>query len=281
MKYNNKIEFLNGLREALGRYNVPDAREILIDFEQHFDDGAAAGESEAQVCEKLGDVEEIAKQYISDIDFAETESKTAAFASAEEPAASGFGAETGEAQQQYSYGQQYGAGQNMQNPQAAQTAPNMQNAQTAPNAQNAQNAQQYAAPQNGFSPDGGKVVGVICVDLFVFSWAIPSLLAVILSFYSSVVAFGVSGISVIVLGAVSSFADVTGILHTGLAPISCVLLGILLCALCGMLVLLCIQIGKGFCAIIRNIINWHSRVFVGRNVINKKNKNVKREAAVQ
>ncbi len=269
MKYNNKSEFLNGLREALGRYNVPDAREILIDFEQHFDDGAAAGESEAQVCEKLGDVEEIAKQYISDIDFSETESKADASSAGEQPSASGFGAETGETAQQYSYGQQYGGAQN------TQTAQNMQNTQTAPN------AQQYAAPQNGFSPDGGKVVGVICVDLFVFSWAIPSLLAVILSFYSAVVAFGVSGISVIVLGAVSSFADVTGILHTGLAPISCVLLGILLCALCGLLVLLCIQIGKGFCAIIRNIINWHSRVFVGRNVINKKNKNVKREAAVQ
>ncbi|MGN0655247.1 MAG: hypothetical protein ACI4KR_00495, partial [Ruminiclostridium sp.] len=203
------------------------------------------------------------KQYISDIDFSETESKTAS-ASAEEPAASGFGAETGEA------AQQYGAAQNMQN---AQTA------------QNTQNAQQYAAPQNynkvGFSPDSGKVVGIICVDLFVFSWTIPSLLAVILSFYSAVVAFGVTGISIIVLGAVSSFVDITGILHTGLAPISCVLLGILISALCGLLVLLCIQIGKGFCAIIRNIINWHSRVFVGRNVINKKNKNVNKEAAVQ
>ena len=249
MKYNNKSEFLNGLREALGRYSVPDAREILIDFEQHFDDGAAAGESEAEVCEKLGDVEEIAKQYISDIDFSENESR-ADNSAAEQPSASGFGTETGEAAQQYSYGQQYGGAQNMQN---------------------AQNAQQYTAPQNSFSPDGGKVVGVICVDLLVFSWAIPSLLAVILSFYSAVVAFGASGISVMVLGAVSSFADVTGILNTGLAPISCVLLGILLCALCGLLVLLCVQIGKGFCAIIRNIINWHSRVFVGRNVINKKN----------
>ena len=265
MKYNSKTEFLNGLREALGRYSVPDAREILIDFEQHFDDGAAAGESEAEVCEKLGDVEEIAKQYISDIDFSENESR-ADNSAAEQPSASGFGAETGEAAQQYSYGQQYGGAQNMQN---AQTA------------QNTQNAQQYTAPQNGFSPDGGKVVGVICVDLFVFSWAIPSLLAVILSFYSAVVAFGASGISVMVLGAVSSFADVTGILNTGLAPISCVLLGILLCALCGLLVLLCVQIGKGFCVIIRNIINWHSRTFVGRNVINKKNKNVNKEAAVQ
>ena len=268
MKYNNKSEFLNGLREALGRYSVPDAREILIDFEQHFDDGAAAGESEAEVCEKLGDVEEIAKQYISDIDFSENESR-ADNSAAEQPAASGFGAETGEA------AQQYGAGQNAQNTQTEQAAPNAQYAQ------NAQNAQQYTAPQNGFSPDGGKVVGVICVDLFVFSWAIPSLLAVILSFYSAVVAFGASGISVMVLGAVSSFADVTGILHTGLTPISCVLLGILLCALCGLLVLLCVQIGKGFCAIIRNIINWHSRTFVGRNVINKKNKNVNKEAAVQ
>ena len=261
MKYNSKTEFLNGLREALGRYSVPDAREILIDFEQHFDDGAAAGESEAQVCEKLGDVEEIAKQYITDIDFPENESR-ADNSAAEQPAASGFGAEAGEP------AQQYGAGQNAQNTQTAQAASNAQYAQ---NAQNAQNAQQHTAPQNGFSPDGGKVVGVICVDLFVFSWAIPSLLAVILSFYSAVVTFGASGISVMVLGAVSSFADVTGVLNTGLAPISCVLLGILLCALCGLLVLLCVQIGKGFCAIIRNIINWHSRTFVGRNVINKKN----------
>lgn len=248
MKYNNKSEFLSGLREALGRYSVPDAREILIDFEQHFDDGAAAGESEAEVCEKLGDVEEIAKQYISDIDFTENESKSAS--AADEPVASGFGAEAQETVQQCG------------------TADNTQNMQ---NAQTAQNAQRYTAPQRGFSPDGGKVVGVICVDLFVFSWAIPSLLAVILSFYSAVLSFGVAGIATVVLGAVSSFADVSGILHTGLAPISCVLLGILLCALCGMLVLLCVQIGKGFCAIIRNIINWHSRVFVGRNVINKKN----------
>ena len=264
MKYNNKSEFLNGLREALGRYSVPDAREILIDFEQHFDDGAAAGESDAQVCEKLGDVEEIAKQYISDIDFAETESKENPSAVSEQADASGFGAETQET------AQQYGAAQNTQNAQTAQTA---------------QNTQQYGAPQNynnwGFSPNPGKIVGIICVDLFVFSWAIPSLLTVILSFYSAVVAFGVSGLATIVLGAVSSFADIAGFFHTGLAPISCVLLGVLISSLCGLLILLCIQIGKGFCCIIRNIINWHSRALVGRNVINKRNKNANREAAVQ
>lgn len=66
MTYQNKSSFIDGLKDALSRYDVSEQREILLDFEQHFSDGAAAGETEAQVCEKLGDPEEIAKQYASD-----------------------------------------------------------------------------------------------------------------------------------------------------------------------------------------------------------------------
>ena len=66
MNYTNKEQYIQALINAMTRCGVTDQREILTDFEQHFADGAAAGESEAQVCEKLGDPEEIAKQYASE-----------------------------------------------------------------------------------------------------------------------------------------------------------------------------------------------------------------------
>ncbi|MDE7233541.1 MAG: DUF1700 domain-containing protein, partial [Ruminiclostridium sp.] len=69
MTYQNKSAFIDGLKDALSRYGVSEQRDILLDFEQHFSDGAAAGETEAQTCEKLGDPEEIAKQYVSEGEF--------------------------------------------------------------------------------------------------------------------------------------------------------------------------------------------------------------------
>lgn len=69
MTYQNKSTFIDGLKDALSRYGISEQRDILLDFEQHFSDGAAAGETEAQTCEKLGDPEEIAKQYVSDGEF--------------------------------------------------------------------------------------------------------------------------------------------------------------------------------------------------------------------
>lgn len=72
----NKNEFMNKLRESLSEYGVTDTREILLDFEQHFEDGASAGLTEEQVYEKLGDPVEIAKQYISENEEEYTEQKT-------------------------------------------------------------------------------------------------------------------------------------------------------------------------------------------------------------
>ena len=68
MIYESKHEFMDGLRTALAENDVKDARDIMIDFEMHFDDGLAAGESEADICKKLGDVDELVKQYISEDD---------------------------------------------------------------------------------------------------------------------------------------------------------------------------------------------------------------------
>ena len=35
----NKAAFMNELTKSLSEYGVNDAREILLDFEQHFEDG--------------------------------------------------------------------------------------------------------------------------------------------------------------------------------------------------------------------------------------------------
>ena len=92
MTYNTKPEFLTGLREALERNNVTDIRDILTDFRQHFDDGEASGETEAEVCRKLGDVDDIVKQYISDM------SEKKAAEAAEAVGATGFDSEFGQTQ---------------------------------------------------------------------------------------------------------------------------------------------------------------------------------------
>ncbi len=229
MKYSTKSEFISGLREALYKNGVSDTRDILLDFDQHFDDGAAAGETEAEVCEKLGDVEEIAKQYISDEVSVESVKETAEAPAAE---ASGFD------------NNNYGRSQT--NTAAAAPAP---------------------TAQGGFTPDGGAIAGRICVDVFVFSWAIPALLSVILGFYSAVISIGCAGLGVVIGGIGMNFMDVSGLIQSPFSPISTILLGFMLLALCGLLVSLCYIIGRGFVDIIKNIINWHSRAFVGRNVV--------------
>ncbi len=230
MKYSTKSEFISGLREALYKNGVSDTRDILLDFDQHFDDGAAAGETEAEVCEKLGDVEEIAKQYISDEVDVEPVKETASENKAE---ASGFDNNT--------YSQ-----------------PAMNTAQPSASA---------APNQGGFTPDGGAIAGRICVDVFVFSWAIPALFSVILGFYSAVVSIGFAGLGVMIGGIGMNFMDVSGLIQSPFSSISTILLGLMLMALCGLLVSLCFVIGRGFVDIIKSIINWHSRAFVGRNVV--------------
>ena len=246
MNYSTRTEFMNGLREALANNGISDARDILLDFDQHFDDGIAAGETEAQVCEKLGDVEEIAKQYTTEDAFNGNTANTAETGSSAE--ASGFG------------GNNYSGGY------------------AAPGVQPAPTAQQNT--NGSFQIDAGAVVGRICVDLFVFSWAIPSLLSVILSFYSVVLSFGLAGIGFVAGGMI----PVSGgfmIVQSMFSPVSTVLFGCMLLSLFGLLIALCVAIGKGFVDIIKSIINWHSRAFVGRNVVKTSSMKRKEEKAAK
>ncbi len=249
MNYSTRTEFMNGLKEALSKNGITDAREILLDFDQHFDDGMAAGETEAQVCEKLGDVEEIAKQYISEDTFSENT------------------VNSGYTEVQNNTAAADSSGFDNNNYNGGYAAPI---------------GQPVAASQNsgGFEVRTGAVVGVICVDIFVFSWAIPALLSVILSFYSAVLSFGLTGIGCIAGGLLSVSGGIVFI-ETMFSPVSTALFGCMLLSLFGLLIALCVAIAKGFVNIIKNIINWHSRVFVGRNVVKTSSMKRKEEKAAK
>lgn len=228
MIYQNKAEFIGGLKNALSRYEIAGIQEIVQDFEQHFSDGAAAGETEQQVCEKLGDPEEIAKQYISEQASPDQTSseQTSSRQTIAQPASDGFGSEP------------YGSKPQMPPP--------------------------YNGTQNN-SPDAGKIVGIICVDLLIFSWAIPALLSLILGLCSLTLGLGFGGIGVFIGGAVTSIVSVEWITAT-ISPLSTILLGVVMISGAALLVLLCIKASIGFINVILRIINWHSRAIAGRSV---------------
>lgn len=227
----NKKDFMELLGESLSTYGVSDAREILLDFEQHFEDGIAAGETEEQVCEKLGDPIEIAKQYIPEADIEVEEKKQTNEASAFDT--------------------------------------NNYNQQTAPPVYNPQ-------PQK-FKADAGKIIVILLIDLMIFTWALPTLISLVVSLYSVVAAFAGSGIAVFIGGILMSFMDTTKWFFTTLSPLSTSLFGIVMLAAVPLLVIASIAATKGVINIFKRIINWHSEAFVGRKVcaINKKGENVK------
>lgn len=139
---------------------------------------------------------------------------------------------------------------------AANTAsPFVQGAPLPPPAQNKNNA-----------PDPGKIVGVLCVDLFVFSWAIPSLASLVTALFACAFSLGVTGITTFVGGMMMGVTDVSAWFTSGFSPVSTVLLGALMISGCVLLALASIRAATGFVNVILRIVNWHSRAFVGRNV---------------
>lgn len=57
-----KNEYLEKLKEILTGIETDLAREIVEDYEEHFEMGLKKGKTEEQVCEELGDINEIAKE---------------------------------------------------------------------------------------------------------------------------------------------------------------------------------------------------------------------------
>ena len=61
---NNKEDFLFRLHNELHRIGIDADEDIFSDFEEHFKASANLGISEEETCRKLGDVEEIARNYL-------------------------------------------------------------------------------------------------------------------------------------------------------------------------------------------------------------------------
>ncbi|MDR3050393.1 MAG: DUF1700 domain-containing protein [Oscillospiraceae bacterium] len=59
----NKQAYLNALQDALDRHHVPDAQDILAEYEQHFAFKLADGYTEEEVAARLARPQDIAAQY--------------------------------------------------------------------------------------------------------------------------------------------------------------------------------------------------------------------------
>ena len=66
MIYNTKAEYIAALQREAAKYSLPFG-EMFEDFERHFSEGAENGESESEICAKLGDPAEIVKEYAGEI----------------------------------------------------------------------------------------------------------------------------------------------------------------------------------------------------------------------
>lgn len=60
----NKGDFLYNLHNELHRIGIDDDEEIAADFEEHFNASQEEGFTEEETCEKLGDIKEIARNYL-------------------------------------------------------------------------------------------------------------------------------------------------------------------------------------------------------------------------
>lgn len=62
MTYNTKAEFMAALKSQAEKYSLSFG-EMAEDFECHFSEGEENGETESEICAKLGDPVEIVKEY--------------------------------------------------------------------------------------------------------------------------------------------------------------------------------------------------------------------------
>lgn len=62
MTYNTKAEFMAALKSQAEKYSLSFG-EMAEDFERHFSEGAENGETESEICAKLGDPAEIVREY--------------------------------------------------------------------------------------------------------------------------------------------------------------------------------------------------------------------------
>ena len=57
-----KDEYLNKLSQGLKQYDQAYIQEILDDYEEHFQDALAQGQSEEDICRELGDPQDLIRE---------------------------------------------------------------------------------------------------------------------------------------------------------------------------------------------------------------------------
>ena len=233
--YTSKAQFLEALKAELLKRNITD-NEILEDFEQHFNIGLSEGLTEEQVCEKLGAPAEIANQY----------------------APEGTAENVGNAQNvNQTYNNQTG---NTNNNQAQQTG-------FAENSYNYNNAgTNTAAPQNkaNDSAEIAKIVGVVCLDAFVLTWAIPTLFSLLISYWAVMISFFVAPVVMIIGILFGSQLFGSMMVVSMLTPAAGIFAALILLGIALIMSAFCVDIWKAFGKLMQAIGRLHYEVFTGK-----------------
>mgnify|MGYP004693035253 FL=1 len=61
-----KNQYFKELKKQLKLYTVKESEDILKDYEEHFIEALNDGKTEEEICESLGNPENIAKQYLNE-----------------------------------------------------------------------------------------------------------------------------------------------------------------------------------------------------------------------
>jgi len=236
--YRTKNEFMSSLEKELERMGITDRGEIIADFELHFSDSLSKGLSEAEICGKLGNISEIAKQYAED----EIYPVVAVIRDVGRDA--------------------HSAPNDSVDPKSKTTA-------SSSDYENSGIKINFDNIKKSFDNKGvnwGGLLVCLCVDIFILSWALGALFALFTGLLAVPLALITSGIGSVVfgiVGGVSWFSSPA----TGLAA---VFLGLMFLSLGGLLTLAGVQLVKLFIKIIKSVIDWHGNMIVGRPVFKPK-----------
>lgn len=226
--YYTKAQFLEVLKAELLKRGITD-NEILEDFEQHFEIGLSEGLTEAQVCEKLGAPAEIANQYAPE-----------------------------------GYSENSAAAQNVNQ---AENNVNQNQAQQNAFAENNYNygyANQTAPQSNGDNADIAKIIGVICLDVFVLVWAIPTLFSLLISYWGVMISFFVTPVVMIITILFGSFFVGAPMIVSMLTPAAGIFAALILFGIALIMSAFCIDIWKGFGKLMQAIARLHYEAFTGK-----------------
>ena len=225
--YYTKAQFLEVLKAELLKRGITD-NEILEDFEQHFEIGLSEGLTEAQVCEKLGAPAEIANQYAPEGYSENTATQNVNQAS--NNTASAEGQQNAFAENNYNYG----------------------------------NANQTAPQNNGDNADIAKIIGVICLDVFVLVWAIPTLFSLLVSYWGVMISFFVTPVVMIITILFGSFFVGAPMIVSMLTPAAGIFAALILFGIALIMSAFCVDIWKGFGKLMQAIARLHYEAFTGK-----------------